>query len=149
MSGAAGVYSLLLFLPIVLRLGLGFSQTTAFLLAAPPAAAAVCFTFGVSIVSDKYRVRGPFILLEAVFGIIGMCMIGFLETPGPRYAGAFFGSCGFNGLLVTAGAWQQNNIRGDARRSVLTAVQTTCGAMGGIYSALVFRQQVSILSLRY
>ncbi|KAJ9612209.1 hypothetical protein H2200_003806 [Cladophialophora chaetospira] len=143
MAGAAAVYGLLLFLPIVLRLGLGYSQTKSYLLAAPSAAVAVVFVFLVSIVSDKYRVRAPFVILEGSLGIIGLCMIGFLDHPTPRYVGSFFGSCGCNALIVTAAAWQQNNIRGDAKRAVLAAVQVSCAGMGGIYSALVFRQQDS------
>ncbi|EXJ61414.1 uncharacterized protein A1O5_11729 [Cladophialophora psammophila CBS 110553] len=143
MAGAAGVYGLLLFLPIVLRRGLGYSQTASYLLAAPPAAAAVIFTFVVSVLSDKYHVRGPFVLLEGSLAIIGLCMIGFLDSPTPRYIGSFFGSCGSNALIVTAASWQQNNIRGDAKRSVLAAFQVMSAGVGGIYSALVFRQQDS------
>jgi MFS family permease len=144
MAGTAGLYSFLLFLPIILRLGLGYSQTTAYLLAAPPAAAAVIFTFSISVISDKYRVRGPAVILEGVVAIAGMCMCGFLESPAARYAGSFLASSGSNALIVTAGAWQQNNIRGDAKRSVLAAIQVMSAAIGGIYSALVFRQQVSL-----
>lgn len=144
MSGSAGLYGLLLFLPIVLRLGLGFSQTMSYLLAAPPAAVAVAFTFTVSVISDRYRVRAPFVLLEGTLAVVGLCMIGFLDNPAPRYVGSFLGSCGSNALIVTAGSWQQNNIIGDAKRSVLAAVQVMSAALGGIYSALVFRQQVSI-----
>ncbi len=138
------MYGLLLFLPIVLRLGLGYSQTKSYLLAAPPAAVAVVFVFLVSIVSDKYRVRGPFVILEGCLGIIGLCMIGFLDHPTPRYVGSFLGSSGCNALIVTAASWQQNNIRGDAKRSVLAAIQVSCAGIGGIYSALVFRQQVRV-----
>ncbi|KAK4942860.1 hypothetical protein LTR10_017436 [Elasticomyces elasticus] len=141
MAGAAGVYGLLLFLPIVLRRGLGYSQTKSFLLAAPPAALAVIFVLLISIISDKYRIRGPLVILEGALGIIGLCMIGFLDHPTPRYIGSFLGSCGCNGLIVTAASWQQNNIRGDAKRSVLAAIQVSTAGIGGIYSGLVFRQQ--------
>jgi hypothetical protein len=142
MSGTAGVYSFLLFLPIVLRLGLGYSQTMSYLLAAPPAAVAVIFTLTISVLSDKYRVRGPFVLFEGTLAIIGLTMVGFLDRPASRYAGSFLASSGSNALIVTAGSWQQNNIRGDAKRSVLSAIQVMSSAIGGIYSALVFRQQV-------
>lgn len=142
MSGAAATYGLLLFLPVVLRRGLGYSQTMSYLLAAPPAAAAVVFTFTISWISDRFRFRGPFVVLEGILAIMGLCMIGFLESPTPRYIGAFFGSSGSNALIVTAAAWGQNNIRGDAKRSVTAATQVMSAGIGGIYSALVFRQQV-------
>ena len=54
MAGAAGDYGVLLFLSIVLRRGLGYSQTTSYLLAAPPAAVAVIFTFTVTMISESY-----------------------------------------------------------------------------------------------
>ena len=145
MSGAAATYGLLLFLPVVLRRGLGYSQTMSYLLAAPPAAAAVAFTFTVSWLSDRYHIRGPFVVLEGSLAIVGLCMIGFLDTPTPRYVGSFLGSSGSNALIVTAAAWGQNNIRGDAKRSVTAATQVMSAGLGGIYSALVFRQQVRAL----
>jgi cyanate permease len=145
MSGSCGTYGFLFFLPLILRKGLGYSQSLSFCLTAPPAAVAVIYALTISWAADKYRVRGPFILMHCVLGIVGLCMIGFLDPPTPRYIGSFLGECGTNGLIVTGLAWGQNNVRGDAKRSVATAIQVMMAAVGGIYSALVFRQQVSSL----
>ncbi|KAL6251828.1 hypothetical protein RBB50_002038 [Rhinocladiella similis] len=141
MSGSCGTYGFLFFLPIILRNGLGYSQSLSFCLTAPPAAFAVIYALGTSWAADKYRVRGPFILMHVVLGVVGLCMIGFLDPPTPRYIGSFLGECGTNGLIVTGLAWGQNNVRSDAKRSVATAIQVMMAAVGGIYSALVFRQQ--------
>ena len=146
MSGSCGTYSFLFFLPIILRRGLGYSQELAFVLTAPPAAVAIIYGLAMSWAADKYRVRGPFILLHSVLGIVGLCMIGFIDASTPRYIGSFLGQCGTNGLIVTGLAWGQNNVRGDARRSVVTAIFVMLAGVGGIYSALVFRQQVSIIT---
>lgn len=70
-------------------------------------------------------------------------MIGFLDHPYARYVGAFLGQAASNTLVVTGVAWGQNNVRGDAKRAVATAIQVTVSAIGGIYSSTVFRQQVS------
>lgn len=144
MSGSCGTYGFLFFLPIILRNGLGYSQSLSFCLTAPPAALAVVYALGISWAADKYRVRGPFILMHCVLGVVGLCMIGFLNRPTPRYVGSFLGECGTNGLIVTGLAWGQNNVRSDAKRSVTTAIQVMMAAVGGIYSALVFRQQVRL-----
>ena len=40
-------------------------------------------------------------LSSCTLGIIGLCIIGFLHTPTPRYVGSFHGQCGTNGLIVT------------------------------------------------
>ncbi|KAF9893419.1 hypothetical protein FE257_010731 [Aspergillus nanangensis] len=108
-TGSVGIYAFLFFLPIILQDSLGFSQQLAFLLSAPPAAFAVIFAFVVSYFADRMRLRGPFMFLAAVVGIVGLCMIGFLQNPVPRYIGAFLGQAGTNALVVTGLAWGQNN----------------------------------------
>jgi hypothetical protein len=50
---------------------------------------------------------------------------------------------GATALISSALAWGQNNVRLDAKRSVLTVTQVVCAAIGGIYSSQVFRQEVS------
>src|ERR1700753_3954505 len=123
MSASVGIYSFLIFLPVILRDGLGFSRTLSFLLSAPPAAFSVVFALVISWLADKYRIRGPFVFGEAVLTIIGLAMIGFIQHPNPRYLGAFLGQAGANALVITCLAWGQNNVRSDAKRSVTTAVQ--------------------------
>jgi MFS family permease len=143
LSASVGIYSFLIFLPVILRAGLGFSLSLSFLLSAPPAAFSVVCALIVSWLADKYRVRGPFVFGEALLTIAGLSMIGFIEQPVPRYIGAFLGQAGSNALVITSLAWGQNNVRSDAKRSVTTAIQVMMASIGGIYSALVFRQQVS------
>lgn len=62
--------------------------------------------------------------------------------------GSFLGFAGVNGFIVTSLAWQSNNIRGDAKRSVSTAIIVMMSGVGGIYAGLVFREQVSSQKLR-
>lgn len=142
MGGSCGLYGFLFFLPIILRDSFGYSQVASFCLTTPPAAFAVLFTFAISWLADKTRCRGPFVILECVTGIVGLAMTGFLQDPTPRYVGTFLGEAGTTALIVTNLAWGQNNVRDDARRNVVTVVQIIFAAIGGIYSALVFRQQV-------
>jgi len=69
-------------------------------------------------------------------------MTGFLNTPVPRYVGTFLGYAGAVGLVVTSMSWMANNLRGDGKRAVATAIMISISGVGGIYSSLVFRQQV-------
>jgi len=87
MAGAVGVYAFLFFLPIILRNGLGYSLSMSFILSAPPALFSVIVAMSVSWLADKTRVRGPFVVLQGLIAIVGLCMTGFLEAPTPRYAG--------------------------------------------------------------
>ncbi|KEF55438.1 uncharacterized protein A1O9_08188 [Exophiala aquamarina CBS 119918] len=141
MSGAVGVYAFLFFLPIILRSGLGYSLSMSFVLSAPPALFSVIEAFFISWLADKTKMRGPFVVFQGIVGIVGLCMTGFLDAPTPRYVGTFLGEAGVNGLVVSVLAWQANNIRGDARRAVATAILISVSGIGGIYSSLVFRQQ--------
>ncbi|KAI5866132.1 MFS general substrate transporter [Durotheca rogersii] len=140
-AGAVGVYAFLFFLPIILRNGMGYSLELAFVLSAPPALFSVIEAVVVSWLADKMRLRGPFVIVQGVVAIIGLCMTGFVKSPVPRYIGTFLGEAGVNGLVVTTLAWQANNLRGDAKRACATAVLVTLSGLGGIYSSLVFRQQ--------
>lgn len=82
-------------------------------------------------------------MLHSLLTTVGLCMIAFVDAAPVRYAGAFFGQAGVNGMLITANSWGMNNVRGDAQRSVYAAWVVSWSSIGGIYSALVFRQQVT------
>lgn len=142
MGGSTGLYGILFFLPLILRKGLGYSQVASFCLTAPPAAFGLLCSLAISWASDKYRVRGPFVILSCSLGIVGFAMTGFLTAPTPRYVGAFLGQAGTTSLIPISLAWGQNNIQGDAQKSVMSVIQVFNAGVGGIYSALVFRQQV-------
>jgi cyanate permease len=144
MAGAVGVYAFLFFLPLILRKGLGYSLPLSFILSVPPALFSVIEAMAVSWLADRTRLRGPFVIFQGLVALVGLCMTGFLKSPTPRYIGTFLGEAGVNGLVVTSLAWQANNVRGDAKRSVASAIQIMVSGIGGIYSSLVFRQQVRI-----
>lgn len=140
-AGASGVYAFSFFLPIILRQGLGYSLELSFVLTAFPPCFAVIVVMTVSWLADKYRVRGLPVIGQGLLGIVGLCMTGFLDTPVPRYVGTFLGYAGAVGLVVTSMSWMANNLRGDGKRAVATAIMISISGVGGIYSSLVFRQQ--------
>ncbi|KAI8653715.1 MFS domain-containing protein [Fusarium sp. Ph1] len=140
-AGAVGVYAFLFFLPLILRGGLGYSLEMSFILSTPPSLFSVVEAMAISWLADKMKMRGPFVVFQGLIGIIGLCMTGFLDSPTPRYIGTFLGVAGANGLVVTTLAWQANNIVGDSRRAVSTAILISMSGVGGIYSSMVFRQQ--------
>lgn len=92
-------------------------------------------------------VRGAYAVLECIIAVVGLAMTGFLKSATPRYIGTFLGVAGTTALIATSLAWGQNNVRSDARRNVVTVIQIVNAAVGGIYSALVFRQQVRFWQL--
>lgn len=123
---------------------MGFSLEASFLLTAPPAFISAIIAICTSFIADRLKCRGLFVIGTSLFAIVGLAMVGWGGSPGPRYTGVFLGQIGGNALAASSLAWMTNNMRTDAKRAVATGIQVMLGGVGGVYSALVFRQQVPV-----
>lgn len=88
---------------------MGFSVAKAQCLVAPPYAAAALVMFVQAIFADKWRIRGPVVAFNAAMGLVGLALMGYLESPAPRYFGIFlatiageFSSSSSSGVLFYA-----------------------------------------------
>lgn len=122
---------------------MGHSAEMANLLTAPPILAAIFAAIGFSWLSDKYQIRAPLIMFNSAFSIIGMMLIAFHPSPSIRYLGLFIGQIGCIGNVPSILAYQSNNIRGQSKRSVGSALQIGFGSTGGIMASTIFRQEES------
>ncbi|KAL3478531.1 major facilitator superfamily domain-containing protein [Aspergillus californicus] len=135
------IYAVAYFLPIVLMQGLGFSIAKAQTLTAP------CYLFGTVLglteawLSDKYRLRGPVVVFNAVLQIAGIALLGYAKTNAVRYFGAFVLSGSCNANIPAALTYQSNNITGQWRRAFGSALIVAGGGVGGVIGGLVFRTQ--------
>jgi Major Facilitator Superfamily len=68
-------YAFAYFLPIILMEGMGYSSRDAQLLTAPPYVFAAVFSFALAALGDRKRIRGPLIIFQACFSVIGLCMV--------------------------------------------------------------------------
>lgn len=84
MSATIGAYAFSFFLPIILQKSLHYSTSASLLLSAPPFLFAVVFSMVMSWLSDRYRMRGPFVVIQGAVGVIGLGMVGYLKAPAPR-----------------------------------------------------------------
>lgn len=86
-------YAYSYFLPVILRRGMGYSQSESQLLSAPPyvLAAIVCFIAG--FMGDRFRMRGPILALCQLLTAIGMLVTVYGGSNAARYFGAFLGEC--------------------------------------------------------
>lgn len=109
------VYALAFFIPIILQ-GMGYGVERVFLLSAPPAVAAVPWVMFCSWAADRWKMRAPFIVLQALIGIAGLLIVGYAKNNDARYFGIFMGLAGANANIPAALAWQANNIRGQSLR---------------------------------
>ncbi|KAI1371991.1 major facilitator superfamily domain-containing protein [Hypoxylon crocopeplum] len=133
-------YSIVYFLPTIVQ-ALGYSTVQTQLHSVPPFAATFGFAILVAYLSDKARIRSPFILLGLAMLIAGLAIL--ISVHGAshfsaEYAGiclAAMGSFGIGGNIV---CWYVMNLRGHAERSIGSAWMICFGNAGGIVATFLF-----------
>ncbi|KAM3423655.1 hypothetical protein BST61_g1072 [Cercospora zeina] len=135
-------YSFGFFLPVILNGDMGYSTTMSQVLSFPPYVFAAPWMFATAWFADRYRKRGIVLIFNCAISIVGVAMMGFVTTnPAARYAGVFLGVAGANSNVPTILSYLHNNIVGQMKRSVASALLIGGGAIGGIVASNIFRQQ--------
>ncbi|KAI4865247.1 major facilitator superfamily MFS-1 [Hypoxylon rubiginosum] len=134
-------YSLAYFLPLILNTNLGFSKGASLCLVAPPYAFSGIYMYLISCVGDRYRLRGPILVLNMVIALIGLPILGWHPNNGIRYFGSFLVTAGSTTNIPVSLAYQANNIRGQWKRAFASASWVGFASLGGIAGSLVFRSQ--------
>ncbi|KAL9047073.1 MAG: hypothetical protein Q9214_000265 [Letrouitia sp. 1 TL-2023] len=134
-------YSIAYFLPIILRENMGFSLGASQCLIAPPYGFAGILMFLTAYVGDRFHIRGPILVFNAIVALVGLPIMGFAEKNAARYFGVFLVTGGANANIPAAMAYQANNIRGQWKRALCSATLVGMGGVGGIAGGLVFRSQ--------
>lgn len=132
-------YAFAYFTPVIV-VGMGYTAGIANLLSAPPLLFAVPCTYAFSWIADKYRVRAPVIVAQALIVLIGLMLTAYHNNNGVRYFGLFLGLAGCQGNIPAIIAYQSNNIRLQSKRSVGSATQIGFGGIGGILASVAFKQ---------
>lgn len=127
------IYSYSYFLPLILRGSFGYSLEKSYILNFPPYALAAivsqsCFSLRILSVAksltlfryqwmlvvgyygDKYKIRGPIVLAQALIIILGVCLTAFLNNGAARYFGVFLGVSAINSNIPAILSYQHNNI---------------------------------------
>ncbi|KAH7140929.1 retrograde regulation protein 2 [Dactylonectria macrodidyma] len=131
------------FLPIILRENMGMSVAMSQCLSTPPYFVAAVFMYAVACVGDKYKIRGPLLLINCAAGLIGLPLLGFATNSRVRLFSTFLICISGPGGIPTCMAYQANNIRGHWKRAFCSATLIGFGGIGGIAGSLVFRRQDS------
>lgn len=132
-------YAISFFLPIILHEGMGFDTAMAECLIAPPYVVAAIWMFGCAWYGDKHHIRGPIIIVNAILGLIGLPLLGFVETPAVRYLGVFLATTSCNANVPAILSYQANNLRGQWKRALCSATLVGAGGIGGMIGSTVFR----------
>ena len=121
---------------------MGYTTAMSQILSFPPYVAAAPWMFATAWYADRYHKRGVVLIFNAGAAILGVAMMAFItSSPAARYAGVFFGVCGANSNVPTILSYMHNNIVGQMKRSVASAILIGGGAIGGICASNIFRQQ--------
>ncbi|QDS68817.1 hypothetical protein FKW77_006268 [Venturia effusa] len=134
-------YSFAYFLPIILRSGMGYSVAMSQVLSFPPYVLAAIWMFTTAYIADRTHKRGLVIIFNCLWALIGVAMMAFLARPRDRYAGVFLGIAGINSNIPTLLSYMHNNIVGQSKRALASALLIGGGACGGITASNIFRQQ--------
>ncbi|KAF2200988.1 MFS general substrate transporter [Delitschia confertaspora ATCC 74209] len=133
-------YSFSYFLPIILKSGMGYDTTMSQVLSFPPYAVAAIWMFATAWTADRYRMRGVIITFNAAMAVMGVSMMAFLTRPRDRYAGAFVAVAAANSNVPAILSYMHNNIVGQSKRALASALLIGGGACGGIVASNIFRQ---------
>jgi hypothetical protein len=101
------------------------------LLSAPPFLAGCITTISVGICSDKYKIRGPFIIGGAFVSIMGYILLYCDGRPAMSYAGVCLAAIGVYPTIAVDLAWAGSNAGGDLKRGVVIAMVIGLGNLGG------------------
>jgi MFS family permease len=119
---------------------MGFSLAAAQCLVAPPYVAAAIVMFIQAYFADKMHLRGPTVVFNALLGLIGLPLLGFVKNNGGRYFGVFLATICANANVPAVLTYQANNIRGQWKRAFCSATLVGAGGIGGIIGSTVFRE---------
>lgn len=130
------------FLPTILSSGLGFDKLKTQYLTIPVYAVSSISVLTISIISDRMKLRGPFILVSALVGLIGYSIILGSKNDSVKYFGCFLSSVSLYtvaGLNIT---WTSNNTDPYYRRTLTISMNQTFGNLSGVFAGLAYSHMV-------
>ncbi|OAP58158.1 hypothetical protein AYL99_07248 [Fonsecaea erecta] len=138
---ASSVYSLAYFIPIILNQGLGFKYVLAQVLTSPPYLFTVIMTIASAWLSDKSKLRWPFLCSHSAIGITGLLIVLYAKPPGVRLFGTFLAVFGTQANVPGTLAYAQNQTALPQKKGVVAAATIAAGAIGGVIGSTIFRAQ--------
>ena len=122
---------------------MGYTSAKAQLLTIPPYALATILTVLWAHLSERFHRRAPFALASTTLAIIGYIILITNEhptkRPGVSYVGTFFAAAGIYPSTALALAWPANNVSGQTKRAVASAMQISIGNLGAVLGTQLYR----------
>ncbi|KAK0570072.1 hypothetical protein OC861_000213 [Tilletia horrida] len=140
MCATLGSYALSYFLPVILA-SMGFSGKRLYYFFIPPYVAVGPVALVEAFFADRTGRRSPFIILNSILLAVGLTLVAFVKNNDVRYFGVFLGVIGCNSNVPAIIGHSQVNIRQQSKRAFSSALIVAAGGLGGILSAVTFREK--------
>jgi hypothetical protein len=88
--------------------------------------------------SDKYLIRGPFVIGSCLLSMIGYIVLYTQTKPGAAYAGAVLAAMGAYPTIAIDLAWAGSAVGGDIQKGVVLAMVVGTGNLGGVCSSFIY-----------
>ena len=131
------VYAYSLFSPAIIK-GFGYNTLHSQLLSTPPYIAAVITILITSILSDRFRFRGPFMLAACFLQAIGWILEVTVKSTSVRYFGLFLTAMGVFSEIPPLTVWLSNNLHPHYARGTGRSLSVTMGTIGGIITTFTY-----------
>ncbi|RIB08120.1 major facilitator superfamily domain-containing protein [Gigaspora rosea] len=133
------LYSFSFFVPTIVN-GLGFNTVISQLLSTPPFVLGCISCLVIAKLSDNFGVRSPYLLFCILVSIFGYAILIVPNASTPaKYTAVCIVGLGAFPTIPTMLAWLTNNLAGDSKRAVGTAMVIAWGNIGGVISAQIYR----------
>ncbi|GJN73727.1 hypothetical protein PCL_02722 [Purpureocillium lilacinum] len=129
--------SLPLFIPTIISQMGAFTTVQSQGLSAPPYIACLITIIACALISDRLKIRGPFIIGAAVSAAVGYAVLATTSSVAPRYFGLFLATQMFVCIAIIL-AWVSNTHATDSRRAVALAILATGGQCGPMVGTNIF-----------
>ncbi|EXJ93026.1 hypothetical protein A1O3_01582 [Capronia epimyces CBS 606.96] len=136
------LYTLSLFMPSIIT-SLGYTSAQAQLMTIPPYAIAFILTVTLALLSERYRLRTPFILASSSLAVLGYILLLSDHRPGVSYLGTIFAAAGIYPAVALTLAWPANNVSGQTKRAIANALQISIGNLGAVLGTQLYRTETA------
>lgn len=139
------LYGFTTFLPSILKLGLGFDSLQAQYLTIPVYLLGGTIYMIAARFSDKYRIRGPIMIIANIIAIVGYIIVIAVDNNGVKYFGCYLIVVT---LLTSVGlneSWIASNTAPAVKRSASIGINQAFGNTAGIVAPQVYRQAPYLL----
>jgi len=135
------LYGVSLFLPSIINSFGTFNRAQSQLLTVPVYAVACAWVLTSAVLSDRYKKRWLFVGIDQVLCFVGVLLNITNPPSGVRYFGMFLFAMGAYAGLPATVTWLANNLSGQTRRGVGSAMQIGIGNFGGLIASNVYRSR--------